>query len=133
MSSELEALLDAEAEHAEQHRDEPAKPGTKVSKPGHARSTVFSVRLNSDEVAALQTLADESGLPPSTLVRSWILDGLENGGTPVGLRLRHLIREAVRDELQAGEDSFKTRLRAEIREALLSDVEVDQHRGASSG
>lgn len=109
--SDLDALLDTEAEHTEQHRDEPATPGTKVTKPGQARSTVYSVRLNPDEVAALQVLADEAGLPPSTLVRSWILERLSTGGTPVGLRLRQLVRDEVRSEIA-------TRVRDAVRDTL---------------
>ncbi|WP_200171110.1 hypothetical protein [Tomitella cavernea] len=42
-------LLRSEAEHAERHMDAAPGPGTTVSRPARARSTVFSVRQNSDE------------------------------------------------------------------------------------
>lgn len=38
------------------------------------RPTVYSVRLNTEEVAVLQEFADEAGLPASTLVRFWIIE-----------------------------------------------------------
>jgi hypothetical protein len=97
--SKLDALLDAEAEHAEKHRDAPAKPGTRVSKPGHTRSTVFSVRLNADELAALEAVAEDAGLPASTLARAWILERLKYSG-PEGLNLRKLVRDEVDRELR---------------------------------
>jgi len=90
--SELDALLDAEAEHTEQHRDATAKSDTKVSRPGHGRSAVFSVRLNADEVAALEAAAEDAGLPPSTLARSWILERIRYGSSPAGLDLRNCVR-----------------------------------------
>lgn len=65
---ELDDLLRDEAEHAEQHADAETQPGTTVSHPGHARSTVYSVRLYQDEHAALQHLANEAGIPGLPLV-----------------------------------------------------------------
>jgi hypothetical protein len=102
--TELDKLLREEAEHAEQHADAPADSGTTVSKPGHARSSVYSVRLNSDELAALQALAEETGIPSSALVRSWILERIRPGG---GIRgeLRQLIHDEVREAVQ---DALKT-------------------------
>lgn len=149
--SELEALLDAEAEHAEQHRDEPVKPGTKVSKPGHGRSRVFSVRLNPDEVSALQTLADESGLPPSTLVRSLIVEALrspESLRTPRFQTFRMLARDELKrdvtdavnaalidlqDELGRREVTTAVNDLRELMERLQSSVEAAKRSDAEKG
>ncbi|SDS32057.1 DUF6290 family protein [Actinopolymorpha singaporensis] len=74
--SELEDLLRSEAEHAEQNKDAPSAPGTKVTR-GHDRARVLQVRLNEDELAAVTTIAEDSNLPVSTLVRSWILERIQ--------------------------------------------------------
>lgn len=100
--SELDNLLRDEAEHAETHQDAPAGPQTTVTRPGHARSTVYSVRLNPDEVTALQAYAENAGLPASTLVRSWIIERLRDNGTTPDLRtlIHDEVQAAVRDALQ---------------------------------
>lgn len=98
--SDIERLLDEEAKHAETHKDAPAKPGTKVSRPGHARSTVYSVRLNADEVTALQRIADEAHLPASTLVRSWIVERLQAPSGDVIMLDERRLRRAVREETE---------------------------------
>jgi predicted transcriptional regulator len=38
---------------------------------------VYSIRLNPDEVAALQSLAETVGVPGSTLARSWIVERIQ--------------------------------------------------------
>jgi hypothetical protein len=100
--SDLDRLLREEAEHAEAHQDAPIREETTVSRPGHARSTVYSVRLNADEVAGLQELADEAGLPASTLVRSWIVERLRAHGETSDVRkiIHDEVQSAVRDALQ---------------------------------
>lgn len=101
--NELDRLLREEAEHAEEHMEAPAKPDTEISRPGHARSTVYSVRLNPEEVAALQAVADTAGLPASTLVRSWIIERIRSHGAPTDMRklIRDEVRDAVRDALKS--------------------------------
>lgn len=103
MTQDLETLLRDEAEHAEQHCDAEPGPDTTISRPGRARSTVYSVRLNPDEVAGLHELADQAGLPASTLVRSWILDRLRSGGASPAMRqlIRDEVHTAVRDALRS--------------------------------
>jgi hypothetical protein len=46
------------------------------------RSVMFSIRLNSEELAELERYADQRGLPARTLARAWILTRLrdETGG-----------------------------------------------------
>ncbi len=38
---------------------------------------MYSIRLNPDEVASLQYLADAAGVPGSTLARSWIVERIQ--------------------------------------------------------
>ncbi|HET7388256.1 MAG TPA: hypothetical protein VFJ19_16500 [Nocardioidaceae bacterium] len=71
----LEELLEREALASEANPDAPLKPGTKISR-GHGRSTVYSVRLNQQEVDQIEDLADRLGIPASTMVRSWIVERL---------------------------------------------------------
>jgi hypothetical protein len=81
MSTDIERLLAEEAADSEANPDAPVATGSTISRPNRARSTVYSVRLNPEEVAAVQALAEAAGLPASTLVRSWIIERMraENG------------------------------------------------------
>jgi uncharacterized protein YbaP (TraB family) len=73
---ELRALMDAEAAAAEAADDvddgAPLPAGT-VSRPNVARSRVLQVRLNPEELAALEELAVRRGLPVSTIARAHLL------------------------------------------------------------
>lgn len=93
MSAELERLVRAEAEAARE-ADLPTGQGKRVNR---GRSTVYSVRLTEDEVAAVQAAAERAQLPASTLVRSWIVERArsENAGDAES-RLRAMIHEEVR-------------------------------------
>lgn len=70
--SELERILAEEGLAAENNKDAPLRPDTRVSR-GHGRSKTLQVRLNNDEFTALEELAATRGLPVSTLVRSLLL------------------------------------------------------------
>ena len=74
MSTEIERLVDEEAAASEANPDAPISSASTLSRPNRARSTVYSIRLNPEEVAEVQALADAAGLPASTLVRSWIIE-----------------------------------------------------------
>lgn len=74
--SELQRLIAEEAEYAELHRDEPIPADARATRPNRARSVMFSLRLNPDELAAVQDLASESDVPASALVRGWIVQRL---------------------------------------------------------
>lgn len=97
----LDRLLRDEAEHAERHVDAEPRPETTITRPGRARSTVFSVRLNQEEAAELQQFAEDEGLPASTLVRSWIIERLRSQGLPPEVRalIHDEVRAAVREEI----------------------------------
>ena len=93
MTGELEQRL---RDEAEANRDKPLPDGVVGTRPKYNRSTVYSIRLMPDEVAAVQAAADEAGLPASTLVRSWILERLKSSNeSPAEATLRALIHEEV--------------------------------------
>ncbi|MDI9939197.1 hypothetical protein QM806_27815 [Rhodococcus sp. IEGM 1351] len=74
--SDVERLLAAEAAAAEANIDAPVPEGAKVTRPNRARSVPYSIRLNPKELAAVQELATQAQIPPSTLIRSWVIDRL---------------------------------------------------------
>ncbi|MGI9161737.1 MAG: hypothetical protein ACR2JI_02265 [Mycobacterium sp.] len=68
------AEIAAEAEAAEADQtDRPVPDHVKVSRPNRARSKVLQVRLNPDEFDAIERIAAERGLPPSTVARERLL------------------------------------------------------------
>lgn len=69
-------IVDIEAEASEASRDMEPPPGVKPTR--RARATVFSVRLTDDEYDALAAVAEERGIPVSTLARSLIVQGLDS-------------------------------------------------------
>jgi site-specific recombinase XerD len=60
---------------SEQTKDDSYPDGARGSRPN--RSKVYSVRLSADEEDQIQRVAQSQHLPPSTLVRSWILERLD--------------------------------------------------------
>jgi hypothetical protein len=62
-------------EESERTKDAPYPEGVQPKRPN--RSQVYSVRLSAEEQARVQSVAEAKHLPASTLVRSWILDRLE--------------------------------------------------------
>lgn len=62
-------------EESERTRDMPYPPDARPTQPNRAK--VYSVRLSTDEQALIEQVAAAKHLPASTLVRSWILDRLE--------------------------------------------------------
>jgi hypothetical protein len=76
--STLHELIDTEADHAEAHRDDPIPATARGTRPHRAKSGMLSLRLNPDELTAIQTLARERDVPASALVRGWILQQLTN-------------------------------------------------------
>ena len=77
MSTKLERLVAEEAAASDEYPDAPVPESFRLSRPNRARSTVYSIRLNPEEVADVQALAEAAGLPASTLVRSWIIERIQ--------------------------------------------------------
>jgi hypothetical protein len=72
----LQAIAEADEIEAAEHTTDPDAPlpaHVKVSQPGRARSKVLQVRLNPEEMAALEAIAQDRGLPVSTVAREQIL------------------------------------------------------------
>lgn len=74
---ELRDLMDAEAEAAANEPDEddgtPLPDDVTVTRPGRARSKVLQVRLNPEELEAVERIAAKQGLPASTVARERLL------------------------------------------------------------
>lgn len=68
-------------EESERTKDLPFPEGVRPMRPMRKRSLVYSVRLSPEEQARVQQLADAKHLPASTLVRSWILERLDQERT----------------------------------------------------
>jgi len=75
--SDIEKIIEEETDASEANPDAPIAKGAKVTRPNRRRSTVYSIRLNPDEVAALQSIADVAGVPGSTLARAWIVERIQ--------------------------------------------------------
>lgn len=72
MDRDLAARLRAESEET---RTDDYPHGTTAKRPN--RSKVYSVRLSADEQERVERVARQKHLPASTLVRSWILERLD--------------------------------------------------------
>ena len=71
-----QALAESDEIEAAEYTTDPDAPlpaHVKVSQPGHARSKVLQIRLNPEEMTALETIAKRRGLPVSTVAREHIL------------------------------------------------------------
>ena len=74
----LQELLDAEgaaAEAAETDQESVRRTDVKVTR-GHSRAKTLQIRLNEDELAELTALAEDRGLPVSTIARQLLLQSL---------------------------------------------------------
>jgi hypothetical protein len=69
------ALSEQLRRESEQTKDDDYPAGATGRRPN--RQKVYSVRLTADEEAEVQRVAAARHLPPSTLVRSWILERLD--------------------------------------------------------
>lgn len=90
-------FLAEEAADVEQHRDEPNGPMFRSKRPAVDPSQVYSVRMPVGKLARLRQLAAKAETNPSSLMRQWILERLEEegGGGRDEKRLRRIIREEV--------------------------------------
>lgn len=71
--SDLEKLLAAEAaevEASESNRE------YVTPRPATGGSQVYTIRIPVESLEALRTLAQERGLPPSAMMRGWVLERL---------------------------------------------------------
>lgn len=68
---DIAAIIENEVAAIEADRDAPFD-GSKISR-GNGRSKVLQVRLNPEELAELERVADQRGLPTSTVAREAII------------------------------------------------------------
>lgn len=98
------AEIGAEAEAGEEDQtDQPIPAHVKVSRPGHARSKVLQVRLNPEEMAALEALAERRELPVSTVAREQIMRLLADDATTAGQPVLPLLDAAEQINQIAGQ------------------------------
>ncbi len=78
MATKLKKLIDAEARAAEDgevDQSSTARAGVKVTR-GHDRAKTLQIRLNQEEIGELTALAENRGLPVSTVARQLLLQSL---------------------------------------------------------
>lgn len=83
---DVKTTLAEEAELFEKHKDD-SKDAGDYAKPLPSRSPaqVYSVRIPVDRLAELKTLADKYDVPPSTMIRDWVLARLDAESDPSSL------------------------------------------------
>lgn len=72
--SRVDDIIAAESNELEQAE---TPEHVRVERRNDTRSRMFSVRLRDEELAELASLAEQRGLPPRTLARTWLLDRLQ--------------------------------------------------------
>ena len=78
MATQLTKLIEAEAtaaEEGEADQSATARAGVKVTR-GHDRAKTLQIRLNREELSELAALAEDRGLPVSTVARQLLLQSL---------------------------------------------------------
>jgi hypothetical protein len=96
MVKDIGSLLAEEAEAAEEHRDDDV-PLVRSRRPAKEPTQVYSLRVPVEKLEELRRLAEERHLTPSALMRSWIIERLEQESS--GDNFLAVVRRAVRDEL----------------------------------
>lgn len=105
----MSEVLAEEAEAAEAGRDLPYPRAHRIRpRKADGPARVFSVRIPEGRIAELQQLAAERHTTPSALLRSWVLEQLEQEQSPTSVTvvdpeaLAEILRRVVREELAAG-------------------------------
>lgn len=93
----IREFLAEEAADVEAHLDDPPGPLFRSKRPSVDPSQVYSVRMPMGKLAQLRRLAAKAEINPSSLMRQWILERLEEeaSGGRDEKRLRRIIREEV--------------------------------------
>ena len=104
MTKDIAQILADEAEateRAEERGEQLRDLEVKVTR-GHARARALQIRLNADELAQLEKVAAELGLPTSTVARALLLQSLSanpEGDSTVEAAVRHALRTTLRRDL----------------------------------
>jgi hypothetical protein len=121
MSKSLEdrlAQIGDEAEAGEEDQTVKPIPEHEVTR-GNPRSKVLQVRLNPDELDALEAIAARRALPVSTIAREHLLKLIADDHSAVEDRLLQLIHAATRVQALADD----------MREDLLDRLSVIERKG----
>jgi len=83
---DVKMTLAEEAELFEKHKDD-SREAREYVKPLPSRSPaqVYSVRIPVDRLAEVRSLAESQNVPPSTMIRDWVLDRLDSERDPSSL------------------------------------------------
>lgn len=89
----LEQLMNQETEASELAHDVPVSD--KAVRKSRTKSVIYSVRLTPEQINEIQHVADAADIPPSALVRDWVLQGLANEkhGSDVDTILDSLVKD----------------------------------------
>jgi hypothetical protein len=90
---ELQQRVDEEAAASEATRDQPLS--ARAIRRGQGRSVVYSVRLTPEQTDEIQRIAEDAGVPASSLVRDWVVEGLaaERGAATLDSLVDNLSRD----------------------------------------
>lgn len=72
--SDPKQVVEQIASEADITADQPMPPGAVFTRPN--KSVTVATRLSPEDLAEIERLADRLGVPPSSLIRGWILSGL---------------------------------------------------------
>lgn len=75
MTTDDKKLL-REIEHYERIAGQPVPEGAKGVRKNATRSVVYSLRLNPEDIAEVERVAEQLDVPATALVRGFVLDGL---------------------------------------------------------
>lgn len=93
--SRVDDIIAAENDELERAElPDPLPPDARAERRNESRSRMFSVRLRSDELAELNQIAKQRGVPARTLARAWLLDRLrseqQSGSESLAARVERL-------------------------------------------
>lgn len=88
MTESIQELLAREAEEAEERADAEERgevapsPGQRGRRQAADPSQVYAVRIPASRLRELRELADRLDIPPTTLIRQWVLEQLDRRREP---------------------------------------------------
>ncbi len=90
-----------EAEEADERieRGEQARPPAHRVRAPREPAQVYSLRMPVDKLEQLRQAAEQAGVSPSTLMRTWVLERLDADNPAVIELLRSLVRDEVSREV----------------------------------
>lgn len=92
--SDRENLIRAEIEQSERTRDLPLPAGAVGVRKNQEQSSVYTLRLPNDAIAALEEIARERDTPASAIARGFILRGLaERRRSTVNVAIERLLAD----------------------------------------